>query len=861
MAVFAAALAYLLALRGYGFQLEDEGTVLFHLTRALRGERPYFDFHTGYTPGFFAIHTLFMSGSSAVPGVRLALVCMNALSAAGLCEITRRIAGPRLAAIPALLWLAFVPVYVGEFAAFNVPYPTWAVTLAWIASALVLSSWVERPRIDKVVAAGLLAAFALWLRPNSGAFLLAGATWVVCAVATRETLLDRLAAVGGAAVMAVGTWFTFQFQWSGMDAFVHLLPVLAVTVLVGGRDSHLQGTTPASCAGAIVALAASFLLPTLAWMVPLYTELGHSRFLFDVLLIGADYQSIYHVAHPPPQPYAVLVMAGCLSFAMAGRLVRAQLVPALVPAVVFACAIAGIGWIALTSGLAPEGTAAAVSSQLENASFWLALMANFTGLAYLVVAPGFDPRRSGRGRTFVVCALMAVAMYMQMFPRSDFMHQITAAPLTIVVAAALLARVVRWWARGVWPQGIDGSSVTHAAVWTMAALVLSVELYTNLVGPWNAWLDPGPERAMPLTLPLRVERESDDELDAIAAVVEHLHAHTLHGDPVWSFPATSGLLYAAQRANPLPHDYWFAGRPDHQEERRVLEQLQKEPPRYGVTLNAGWTFFEESPAYFSELRRFFVERYVLDARHGRFDVMVRRDVRETEEQARASPAAGGNAAAAGGTRATDGAPSPAGVASPEGQSPPRPLASPEAQSPADASSQHAAVAADAMRAAIEPDLQARRQAARRWMQVLTPEQAAAAALPQDDVDAVRLLRALRDGGDMRAAGWAILGYSSTNARVRREAVDAMLAMETSLRMHRLRLANDFDRRLYQPYLAPWATAARELLAITLLQPFAQAVIELAAPVPADADARPRDESAPQRRKAVAEGGASRTTGK
>ncbi|HYC54604.1 MAG TPA: hypothetical protein VEL28_06680 [Candidatus Binatia bacterium] len=792
LAVFVLALVYLLLLRSYGFQLEDEGTLLFQFDRVLHGQQPYLDFHTGYTPGFFAIGTFVLRlFDSPVPGLRLVLALVNAASAACFCVMARRIAGPGLAAIPALLWLAFVPVYVGEFAAFNVPYPTWLVTLIWAVSALVLSSWANAPRLDKVVAAGTLAALALWIRPNSGAFLLAGSTWIVCALATRDTLLDRLAAMGATALMAFGIWYTFQFAWNGMDAAVHLLPVLAITVVSGGRESHLQGTTSASCAATLFVLAVSFVLPTLAWMSPLYTSLGHERFLFDVLLVGADYQSLYHRPHPAPEPYAVVVIAGCILFAVAGRVVAHRVLPAVLPAVLLLGALASLVWMSLTTGLAPEGTAAAISSQLENASYWLALTANFGALLYILFAPGLQPRRSARTRSFIVATFLAVAMYLQMFPRADFMHQITAAPLTMVVATALLARVVAWWGRGFWPGRIEGSAATLAAVWVVAAGVLAVELATDVAGPFHAWRHPGPQVAMPLTLPVHAEAKADDELEAIARVTEHLHANTQSNEPVWSFPATSALLYAAQRSNPLPHDYWFPGRPDHAEEQRMLAILRKEPPRYGVTLNSGWTFFEESPVYFAELRKFLVETYALEARFGRFDVMARRDLNPAGN-ARVAIADSAAAAAA----VADG--DPAG-------------------------------AATLLKEAIEPDMQARRLAARRWMQAMTPTQAIRATLPEDPADAVRLLRALRDGGDMRGAGWAMLGYRSQNPRIRREAVDAMIAMEGSLRMHRLRLANDFDPAMYRPFVEAWANFARELLPIPLLTPFAQAVLDLSAP--------------------------------
>ena len=165
--VFLVGLAWLFLLGGYGFQLEDEGTHLAWFDRVMRGERPYIDFHTGYTPGFFAfgkgVFSLFGESGTAV---RAVLAVINALAAAGMAELTRRIAGRWLAPVPPLLWLAFVPVYVGEFAAFNIPYPTWVVTLAWVVLAFAMIAWIETRRGAALVVAGAAAALAMWFRPN-----------------------------------------------------------------------------------------------------------------------------------------------------------------------------------------------------------------------------------------------------------------------------------------------------------------------------------------------------------------------------------------------------------------------------------------------------------------------------------------------------------------------------------------------------------------------------------------------------------------------------------------------------------------------------------------------------------------------
>lgn len=791
-AMFALALAWLWLLRGYGFQLEDEGTLLFQFERVLNGQRPYLDFHTGYTPGYFAFGSQAMSwfGVSAT-AVRTVLAVTNALSAAALYVATRRVAGAWIAPLPALIWLAFTPAYVGEFAAFNIPYPTWPATAAWMLVVLAMLRWSRTGSLLSVAAAGASAALALLLRPDAGAFALAGSAWALCATSSSKRSIDRLATLAASLFMALGVWFTFQFQVFTTDAVVHLLPTLAVAVLACSLRGRGQPSGRPPAVTALSVLAASFLLPTLAWMAPLYQSLGHDKFLFEVLLVGADYQSLYFTPHPAPQLHAAFAALAALTIAAAGWATKQSLLPEMGTGTILLVGLVGGFLGAITTGLAPEGIAQSISSQLENAAYWLALLANGGCIAFIARKATIPIAGNDKGETqaavfaastrdLLVLTPLAIAMYLQLYPRSDFMHQITAVPLTAVVAAALLNRVTGWWSELRESNRPCPQAWVRSAVWSIATLVLVIETGPMANAAIRTLGAPHPSAPMPARLNVHVEAGVEDELIELQTLVTWLQDNVAAKEPVLSFPATSGLLFAAGLTNPSPHDYWFPGRPDTAEERRVLANIRRDPPRFVLTINRHWTFFSGAPEAFPALRKFVVENYTLAARSGRYDLLHHREQKW-------------------------------------GQAP--------FQEPLLLLGASKLTQAAAYEAAIEPDLSRRRQAARRWMEAIKPEHAQAATLPASPRDRVLLLRAIRDGGDLRAAAWVMAGFSDPNPRVRSEAIGAMQQLAKEYTAARHRLADDFDPAALQPFLQGLDTKAAELRDFDRTKAFAAILLE------------------------------------
>ncbi len=742
LAVFAICALYFAVFRHYGFQVEDEGTLLFQLSRVAAGQAPYVDFHTGYTPGFFWVGSRLLEAVDFnVNHLRLVLAVVNAASAAALYRLARETAGPWLALLAPLAWVTFIPAYRGDFAAFNVPYPAWFATLAWCGLALALARWARTGRAGALVVAGAFASAAFAVKPNAGAYAVAASVWIVALSARHDSRWDRLASGVASVAMALGVWLAFGFAWRTTDAAIHLAPALLLTGLAFALKARFAPAHAATAVSALVALLLGFAPLTLLWTAPLLARLGASGFLREILFVGSDAAVVYYVPHPAPEPYAMAVVAGMLTFAVLGRLVgRGTLRPLAALAILAAGAGAAVAAI-VTTALMPERLADSVLLQLENAAYWLAPLVHCGGIAFLLRRAREGPSAAPQG--FILVPL-AVAMYWQLFPRTDFMHVVIAVPLTCVLGTFLLSRCLVWWRQGRWSSTGAGRTVIATAVTTAAAVVVCMKIVPLAAGASACWREPNAVVKLD-RMRLCLEPQAADDLRTFGRAASYLARHIEPGEAVLPFPATAGLLFASQAASPVPHDYWYPGYPSHAEEEKMVATLERAPPRFVATLNSGWTFFIESPPYFTRARAFITERYRLVARFGRFDILARADQ-----------------------------PAPAVTESFQPGS---------------------------MEATIEPVLAYRRQAARRWMTGL--EASESAALPADPSDAVLLLRGLRDGGDLRAAGWIVAGYLAEDRRVRADAVSSMEQVTKGLAAARHRWANDFDAGRLFPYVEPY----------------------------------------------------------
>ena len=634
---FALGLLYFGSFVDYGINFADEGALVSQMSRFAAGDRLYQDFHIGDTPGVYLLHGAIMkaSGHSLLAG-RWVLATTLAVSMALLYLLGWHFTRRRWLSLAApLLYLASVPIYQGQFASSNIPYPVWYNVPLWLGGMLALLKFGEGKGLRWLLLTGVLAGINFAFKPNVGLFQLAAASLVTLAVLPMQggpdagrwkSKLNRLLWWGWWLAILLGLAVVFGGRAGLREFWILLAPASVASLLVAWRAALLpspQGKMPSllMCAAT---LALSFLAVNAPWMIYYYRVLGPQRFLERALFFGADFEKFYFISHPP-------VLLGAL--AGLGMVILARALPRRVarlgmPTDMFlllAAALASVaGGLLLAGRPMPEGFYNAVTSVVEPAAFAAVILAHWLGLWVWARSIGTDDDCRTPSLNATVLVTGAVFLYMQIYPRTDFMHWVTSAPVSILLGVVLLAGLARRW------EQARGSRLPTA---TVTALIFAPLFAIGAIRAGHSLgaivdLDGGfPSR--PQTVSLASERAPVRNRVGVAAtygdlsaLVKFVRTNTAEDERIFTFPSLDVVSFLAGRPNTTRHGYFFPGWPGREVEAEVISDLDAAPPRFVVVYHWHPLFFSQAALYYFQLQHYIESNYRPYARFGRYVVLT-----------------------------------------------------------------------------------------------------------------------------------------------------------------------------------------------------------------------------------------------
>lgn len=391
-----AVFAWAAALRRYGLDLVDEGTLLAQFAEVARGAVPYRDFQSGYPPlGFYWNAAVLRWLGDDLVAVRTVLAAVHGTSAALLYAIARRAGGPGPAATAvAVLWGTLRPVAPGAFATFNVPYPGWWAEAFGYAAVLVA---LGSPRPGRLALVGGLWGLTFLAKQNAGVFGLAG-TAIYLALRDAPEPRNGTSPIGAALAVGLLGGFAALGAQSPMTAWE--LVVLGAPVGVLAVAVVRAGPATGCYLSRALALGAGFLVVAGPVLAALVVAAGGEAVLRDALQVGSGAAAGFRRPYPSPAALVVEAWRGEPgAFVLLRRLVDASWLLAL-PSI----------------GLAGTLRAARRPCRLSNSQAALA-----------TVGP---------------------MLYLQLFPRADEWHVLPAAGLLLALALSQVGasgRPARRW--------------------------------------------------------------------------------------------------------------------------------------------------------------------------------------------------------------------------------------------------------------------------------------------------------------------------------------------------------------------------------------------------------------------------------
>jgi hypothetical protein len=288
----------------------------------------------------------------------------------------------------------------------------------------------------------------------------------------------------------------------------------------------------------------------------------------------------------------------------------------------FAASVGSLARLALM----PQGFAAAIVGEVELGAFALTLIVHWLALIALALRAKSGEARDKRDGFELILLCFSVFMYLQVYPRTDFMHWITAAPLSLVVGVGLLSRIAERWGEAATRAGRAVVASAFIAPFLFAVLVRAAPRVAAVATDENGAVGRPPsvqlqsERARVWMNLGRTPRYGD-----LDNVVAFLREHTEPGEEIFTFPVLELVSFLSDRHSSTRRGYFFPRSPGHDEEAEAVASLIERKPRYAVVLNDHVPYFVHAHMYFYDIVDYLTEAYRPHASFGPYVVLRRRD--------------------------------------------------------------------------------------------------------------------------------------------------------------------------------------------------------------------------------------------
>ena len=568
----------------------DEGYFAEQAWRVFRGELPYRDFQSFYTPGLIYLHALafdLLDGPYVV-GLRIVALLGRAALAFGTYALARTHARPAFAALAPLFLLVGLDTSPIAWQ----PHPGWLSSACAVAVVIALARLplVHGPRRTTLLfGAGVLVALAFLFKQNTGAYMGLAATGVVLLQGgpTGQPVtpaLRGLQAVAVAVILAGLYWLMRPFM--DLLVFAYLLAPLVVlgALMLVGPPSR-QGRTVRDALGEVGPIVAGFLAATLPWLVVLVAALGgHVSSLAS--FVGAVNQAVLYAPLDLPDGRAWTV-AGLAFLAVGAVGLRG-------PA----------RWAALLAGL-PALALAMVSLSWDREWHEVSSLLQTPGRTSQHLVTLFPPLAAWAGLWLARRPPASVAewqlrwyllgggfLLLTQYPRLDAIHLAWSAPALLAVGGIVLARAHRELARRWALRTRLDRAALFAALAIGPAFAASTMLYLRAYAFVEEDIATGLPRRHVLgrveTVPavdrFLLHRRTRDELEAAVAF---LRANTAPGEPIFVYPTAPLLYVAADRPNPTRFAHLYPGAATPAELAEVIATLESQSVHV-VVVNDFW---------------------------------------------------------------------------------------------------------------------------------------------------------------------------------------------------------------------------------------------------------------------------------